>query len=420
MTAPATHGALQRSGPSAPEPEPGWPGLASALGTVAFAARRRGVARPARLVHRPLLGAGGLGRRVDGGWRGCCAWPGTPAPALRASRLARRLEELGAWRRGTLTSLLDAAAPGTSGALLDLADRRSGRRAAARGARGGRAAGPPGADPPGRWRGLPARIGAAGIHLRRAAAGSGGRALASRHARGRLPSHRCGSGPRASWSIEGDSVEFQLEAMGRKTGTLWLRSPGEAWRPRGVRLDSLGRATRFHGPAHERSVRPAHQRQPRRPTRWRSSSAPGVPRLAHVIARIPAYLELESEPVPTGGDTLMLPAGTRLDTRGEVDRAAGKRGVEFGGTDAESLTVSGEPVRRELSRRPDRASTAWRSVTASGAPMAGDSVRLPVRIVPDSAPHGRHPGPRCGYAGAAQPQAAAGHRRRATITVSPR
>src|SRR5688500_14082646 len=36
----------------------------------------------------------------------------------------------------------------------------------------------------------------------------------------------------------GQPVELHLDAMGRKVATLWLRSPGETWKARGVRLDS--------------------------------------------------------------------------------------------------------------------------------------------------------------------------------------
>ena len=46
----------------------------------------------------------------------------------------------------------------------------------------------------------------------------------------------------------GDSVAFRVEAFGRKVATLWIRAPGESWRPRGVRLDSLGRAVIVAGP----------------------------------------------------------------------------------------------------------------------------------------------------------------------------
>ena len=40
----------------------------------------------------------------------------------------------------------------------------------------------------------------------------------------------------------GDSVGFRVEALGRRTATLWLRPPGEPWHPVGVRLDSVGHA----------------------------------------------------------------------------------------------------------------------------------------------------------------------------------
>ena len=34
--------------------------------------------------------------------------------------------------------------------------------------------------------------------------------------------------------------------------------------------------------------------------------------------RYPAYLHLEDEPVSAGGDTLLLPAGSRIEARGET------------------------------------------------------------------------------------------------------
>ena len=52
------------------------------------------------------------------------AWLASSASArLSAGGVAGSLEDLGAWRRGALTALLDRSAAGTSAALLDLADR---------------------------------------------------------------------------------------------------------------------------------------------------------------------------------------------------------------------------------------------------------------------------------------------------------
>ena len=105
----------------------------------------------------------------------------------------------------------------------------------------------------------------------------------------------------------GQPVELHLEALGRKTAMLWLRAPGEAWKPRGVRLDSLGRATVSSGPLQS-------DMYARLTSGGRSSDTvmirvrlPVFLGSLNVVARYPAYLGLENEPVPTGGDTLILP-----------------------------------------------------------------------------------------------------------------
>jgi hypothetical protein len=182
----------------------------------------------------------------------------------------------------------------------------------------------------------------------------------------------------------GQPVNLHLEAMGRQVATLWLRAPGEAWRPRGVRLDSLGRATI--------STQPLHSDLFARLTSGSRSSDTVVVRVRlpvflgslSVIARYPSYLGLESEPVPTGGDTLILPAGTRLDVRGEVTTRLASA-AWLAGEKVESLEVTG--ARFSGTIVPARSGEYRLTlVTESGAPLAGDSIRLPVRIVPDSAP----------------------------------
>ena len=135
---------------------------------------------------------------------------------------------------------------------------------------------------------------------------------------GRPPLHRCSSEPPAAWSTGDSRSTFQLEAMGRSVATLWLRTPGESWKPRGVKLDSLGRATILSPPLQTDLFA--------RLTSGSRSSDTVVVRVRlpvflgslSVTARYPPYLGMESEPVPTGGDTLILPAGTRLETHGEA------------------------------------------------------------------------------------------------------
>ena len=182
----------------------------------------------------------------------------------------------------------------------------------------------------------------------------------------------------------GQPVDLHLEAMGRKAATLWFRAPGEAWKARGVRLDSLGQATIETPPLQSDLFA--------RLTSGGRSSDTVIVRVRlpvflgslNVIARYPSYLGLENEPVPTGGDTLILPAGTRLETRGEAT-ARLVSAAWLSGEKTESLGVTA--TRFAGTFLPIR-SGEYRLdlVTATGAPIAGDSVRLPIRLVPDSAP----------------------------------
>ena len=111
-----------------------------------------------------------------------------------------------------------------------------------------------------------------------------------------------------------------------------------------------------------------------------------------VTAHYPAYLDLEAEPVPTGGDTLLLPAGTRLETRGEATAplasaawAAGERTAAADGQrPAASPGASFRPASGEYHlRSPRPTARRWRS----------DTVRLPIRVVADSAPQVEMPVP---------------------------
>jgi hypothetical protein len=380
MTAPATHQALQRLGrPLRGRNRAGLVALsvgtvALILGLVAWTVRLGWLSVPYWVLvawGMALLGLFAVGY---------LAWE--TQRQLSTLRLAGRLEELGAWRRGTLTALLDASAAGTSGALLDLADQAHARELERRGTAA--------VEPIAR----PVRVvllaGAACLLLGALAFSSAGPmrgpAAALWHP-GRaweatIAPVRLQAGARLV--DRGQPAEFQIEAVGRKAATLWLRSPGEAWKPVGVRLDSLGRATY--------STAPLQSDLFARLTSGSRSSDTVLVRVRlpvflgslTVTAYYPGYLGLESEPVPTGGDTLILPAGTRLDTQGEVTAELASA-AWVAGENAESLKVSS--TRFEGSFAPVRSGEYWLALrTASGAPVAGDSVRLPIRIVVDSAP----------------------------------
>ena len=310
----------------------------------------------------------------------CLAWRNQRQ--LTPPSLARSLEDLGAWRRGSLTALLDSSASGTSHALFQLADRTQADEIRARGQSA--------LEPIARTVqalllgscvflliGILAFTSAGPVKGVAAALWYPGRAWEATVAPVRLRAER-------STVDRGEPVRLHLEAMGRKAATLWLRSPGETWKPLGVRLDSLGRATVFTPPLTSDLFARLTSGSRASDTIAVRVRLPVFLGSIEVTAKYPAYLGLENEPVPTGGDTLILPAGTRLETRGEVTSPLAGA-IWRNGAAAESLQVNGN--RFSGSFTPVRSGAYQLGlVTRSGAEIAGDSVRLPIRLVLDSAP----------------------------------
>ncbi len=239
MTAPATHRALQRLGrPLRGRNQAGLTALglgtvALVLGLVAWTVRLGWLSVPYWVLLAwglALLGLFAVGY---------IAWE--TQRRLSTTRLAGRLEELGAWRRGTLTALLDSSAAGTSGALLALADRAHAQEIERKG--------PAAVEPIARPVRLLLTTGAACLLLGAAAFTSAGPmrgpAAALWHPRRAWEATVAPVRLRAAAELvdRGQPVQFQLEAVGRKVATLWLRSPGETWKAVGLRLDSLGHAS---------------------------------------------------------------------------------------------------------------------------------------------------------------------------------
>ncbi|HKT60022.1 MAG TPA: DUF4175 family protein, partial [Gemmatimonadales bacterium] len=380
MTAPATYLALQRvARPLRARATAGWMALALGsaalvLGAVAWIVRLSGLEAPYWVL---LAWVGSL---VVFGVAGWLAW--RARVRLSAGGVAGRLEEIGAWRRGALTTLLDQSAHGTSGALLDLADRVQADDVTQRGA----SAAEPLAQPV-RTLGMMglavlgaglAAFGSAGpVHGPAAALWHPGRAWEATIAPVRVSAER-------SVVDRGDSTLLRLEAFGRRHATLWVRAPGEGWRPKGVVLDSLGRARVSTGALQSDIYA--------RVTSGARSSDTVLVRVRlpvflgslSVTAHYPAYLDMEAEPVPTGGDTLLLPAGTRLETRGEATAPLASAAWTSAGRNVD-LRVDGG---RFSGSFVPTASAAYELALATqgGAPLTSDTVRLPVRLVPDSAP----------------------------------
>ncbi len=368
------------------------------------------LSRPLRIRARAGWLAWGSARR-RWSWerrRGRCAWAGSrrrsgfswPGPpwssrwvlvvvlawsrvrALSGASVANRLEELGAWRRGALTALLDRPARGTSDALLAEADAAQAREVEQR----GDAAVEPLARPVRAIALAGLGVLLAGLVAFTSAGPLNGAASALWH-------------PAKAWRAtvapvriaadrevvdRGDSVGFKVEAIGRRTATLWLRAPGEQWHPQAVRLDSLGTATLSSGPLASDVYARVTSGSRASDTVLVKVRLPVFLGELTVTARYPAYLDLEAEPVPTDGDTLLLPAGTRLETRGEATAPLSSAAWETG-TRSESLAVSGGAFSGVFV---PRASGEYHLALAGagGAPLAGDTVRLRVRVVADSAP----------------------------------
>ncbi|MGH7525333.1 MAG: hypothetical protein ACREMX_01360, partial [Gemmatimonadales bacterium] len=380
MTAVATRDALRRlSRPLRIRARAGWTAVALGagallLGVAAWAVRLGWLSAPYWVLAAwgvALLALAAVG---------CLGW--VALAGLSSRRVARQLEESGAWRRGTLTALLDAAAPGTSDSLLDLADRAQASELAQR----GREAVQPIARPVRTLAVAGVLLLLLGLTTFTSAGPIRGAAAALWH-------------PRKAWEAtvapvrirvareqvdRGDSVEFEVEAIGRRTATLWVRAPGESWRGRGLRLDTLGRATVPSGPLQSDLYARVTSGSRASDTVLVRVRLPVFLGSITVTAHYPRYLALEAEPVPTDGDTLILPAGTRLETRGEATAPLASASWSVGER-VESLTVA---EGRFSGSFVPTGSGEYRLAlaTADGAPLAGDSVRLPLRMVADSVP----------------------------------
>jgi hypothetical protein len=380
MTAVATREVLGRlSRPLRLRAGVGWAAVALGaisllLGAVAWSVRLEIVVAPWWVLAAWALALAALVATAAAAWRGL--------RSLTLPRVARRLEEIGAARHGALTGLLDPSAHGTSESLFLQADRLQATELGQRGAAA--------AEPLGRSL-RPVVV--AGVVLllagtlalttagpRRGAAAALWHPLRAWDAT--VAPVRIAAGREAV--DRGDSVSFQVEAIGRRTATLWLRSPGESWRGVGLRLDSVGHAMVWSGALQSDLYARVSSGGRGSDTVMVRVRLPVFLGALAVTAHYPAYLGMEAEPVPTGGDTLLLPAGTRLETRGEATAALS--GAEWvAGERRAPLLIDGSKFSGSFVPR-SSGGYHLALTTASRAPLAGDTVRLPIRLVADSAP----------------------------------
>jgi hypothetical protein len=307
---------------------------------------------------------------------------------LSPAWLAREFELLG-FRRGALGGHLEPAAAGTSMVLLEAADQRQAEELASRAPElVARLLGP-----------FRQRASRAAITLLAGAA-----VLASARPTRGAPAllwH-----PGEAWAAtvaplrlelgateveRGGTVAVEVQARGRQRAILWVRAPGESWRGQGLVLDSAGRASTTLGPLEsDLFVRLTSGGRGSDTLQVRVRIPAFLGTLA-VTARYPRYLGLEDEPIPTQGDTVILPEGTRLETQGEATAALGTARWNATGAGA-PLDVRGSRFNGVFTPTGTR---TWmlELATVTGTPLAGDTVRIPIVAVPDSAPRVEVPVP---------------------------
>jgi len=302
--------------------------------------------------------------------------------ALGGPILAESLEASGAWRLGALTGMLHPPAAGVSGELHAAADRA---RASDLADRGAAAVAPLEARARRGTRAGAAALLAGAVTLMAAGPARApvrmlwhpAEAIAQALAPVRIDA--------SAMSVNrGDSVTLVVTASGRRDAVLWLRAPGEAWQGRALALDSVGQQRVTFGPLTADLFARASAGGRDSDTLQVEVRMPAFLGTVAIVAHYPTYLGLEDEPLTPGRDSVMLPAGTRLAVAGEA--SAPLESVRWiGPTDSVAFDVRG--TRFEGRATPGVSGTYRLAVVAtSGAPLAGDTVSLTVRLVADSAP----------------------------------
>ncbi|HEY8106996.1 MAG TPA: hypothetical protein VIE46_12885, partial [Gemmatimonadales bacterium] len=350
-------------------------GAGLSLGVTAWAARLGWLTGPAWVLYAWVVtgalvaAALSLGARVARG-----------ATAVAA---AGELERSGLWRRGALLGLLGAPASGTSNVLLGAADVAAARRIeergraglgmmAARSRRSSRAAGTLAIV------GVGAFVAARPLHGPGAALWHPAHALTAAFAPIRL---RAGAGA----VDRGQSVTLRIDAADRREATLWLRAPGEEWREQQVALDPTGHAEIVTAPL-------TADLYARAASAGRSSDTvvvrvriPAFLGTVAVTAHYPRYLQLDPEPLPLDGDTVLLPAGTRLISGGQATAPLAAGHWSAPGGETVPVVINADRFSAEFT---PRSSGVYQLAltTADGQPLAGAGVVLPLRVVPDMPP----------------------------------
>lgn len=300
----------------------------------------------------------------------------------RPAVLARELEDGGAWRAGSLSTLLDPVSPGTSASLHDMAVSDRAREVRENGAAA--------LEPLVRremlgLRRLALPAIAAGLLLLMARPHDGAARLMMRPATalGALIRPITLAADREQVS-RGEAVTFTIAAPGHDRAVLRLRRPGESWTDEVVELDQDGRGT-FSTGALEADLVARADAGGRRSEEVRIGIIlPAFVGAFGVTAHYPSYLELESEQLPVDGDTLVIPEGTRLAISGSATTDLASASLSGAGGEVR-LDVAGHGFSGNVVPVDDR---EWvlAAATASGVALASPLPRFSVRVIADSAP----------------------------------
>jgi hypothetical protein len=183
----------------------------------------------------------------------------------------------------------------------------------------------------------------------------------------------------------GDSITASIVVLAAPDAMLWTRNPGEPWRSSSIALADDGTATRRIGPlTADLHIRVTSGSRRSRTLTVAVTNPPFLAELA-LTARFPSYLRRGDEPVMTGPDTVLLPTGTTILTRGTA--SASLTSAQWSAVSPDrrvGLDVRGSGFEGRLT---PQASGAWQlSLSGLAGPLEGDPPLLIVRLVPDSAP----------------------------------
>jgi hypothetical protein len=182
----------------------------------------------------------------------------------------------------------------------------------------------------------------------------------------------------------GERVTASVTAVGRRGAELLVRAPGEAWHRQSLMLDSAGEAIVVLGPLESDRYLQAESGGAVSEVVHVRVALPALLAELQLLARYPAYLERADEPVPPGPESLALPVGTTILTRGRATLPLERVRWEGNGATV-PLAVDGETFQGALRVS---ATAEWRlaAVPLAGGAMDDPAPLLSIVAVPDSAP----------------------------------